>query len=94
MNWKHISYSVSIGIAVTALSFVLYNQSCALLIWPGIFMELMINSLMLFIIHSDDWYSLPSGAYLALNTTFYSFVVLIIQLVITRLRLLQLPPRA
>lgn len=67
MNWKYVGYSLSIGIAVTVLSLLLYKQGGALFIWPGIFMELVINGLMLFIIHSDDWYSLPSGAYLVLN---------------------------
>ena len=92
MNWKYVSYSVSIGIAITALSFLLYKQGGALFLAPGFFMEVMINALMLFIIHSDDWYSLPSGAYLVLNTAFYSLVVFIILLVITRLGLLQRRP--
>ena len=93
MNWKYVSYSVSIGIAVTALSFLLYKQGGALFLWPGFLMELMINALMLLIIHSDDWYSLPSGAYLFLNTAFYSFVVFITLVVITRLGFFQRPPK-
>ena len=94
MNWKHVSYSVSIGIAVTALSFLLYKQGGALFLWPGFFMEVMINGLMLVVIPSDDWYSLPSGAYLVFNTAFYSFVVFIILLVLTYLGLLKRQPNA
>ena len=92
MNWKYVSYSVSVGIVITALSCLLYKEGGALFLWPGMFMELTINVLMLFIIHSEDWYSLPSGAYLILNTAFYSFVVLIILLVSTRLGFLQRRP--
>jgi hypothetical protein len=88
MKWKYVSYSVSTGIAVTALSFLLYGQGGALFLWPGMLVELMINGVMLFIIHSEDWYSLPSGAYLIFNTAFYSFIVFIILLLLTRLRLL------
>ena len=84
MNWKNVSYSVAIGIVVTALSFLLYEEGGALFLWPGFFMNAMINGLMLLIIHSDDWYSLPAGAYLVLNTAFYSFVAFIVLLVITR----------
>ncbi len=93
MNWKYVSYSVSIGIAVTAISFLLYTAGGALFLSPGMLVELMINGLMLLIIHSEDWYSLPSGTYLFLNTAFYSFVVFIILVVITSLRSLQRPPQ-
>lgn len=93
MNWKYVSYSVPIGIAVTALSFLLYKQGGALFLWPGMFVALVINGLMPLIIHSDDWYSLPSGAYLVLNTAFYSFVVFVILLVITCLGLFRRPPK-
>ena len=47
MNWKYVSYSASSGIAVTALSFLMYKQVGALFLWPGFFMEVMINALML-----------------------------------------------
>jgi hypothetical protein len=57
-------------------------------------MELMINGLMLFMIHSDDWYFLPSGAYLILNAAFYSFVLFIILLLIKRIGLLERPRNA
>lgn len=94
MNWRYVSYSVSVGIAVTALSCLLYKEGGALFLWPGMFMELTINVLMLFIIHSEDWYSLPSGSYLFLNTAFYSFVVFIVLSVMRLLGFLQRPPNA
>ena len=86
MNWKYVSYSVSIGIAVTMLSSTLYKQGGELFLWPGMFMELLVNGLMLFIIQSDHYYSLPSGAYLVLNTAFYSSVMFVILFGVTHLR--------
>ena len=86
MNWKYVSYSVSIGVAVTALSSSLYKQGGEFFLWPGMFMELLVNGLMLFIIQSDDYYSLPSGAYLVLNTALYSSVIFVILFGVSHLR--------
>lgn len=91
MNWKCLSYSVSIGVAITALSYLLYKEGGELFLWPGMFIELVINGLMLFIIQSDDYYSLPSGAYLVLNTVFYSAVIFTVLFTVRRLRSQQRP---
>jgi hypothetical protein len=93
MNWKYVSYSVSVGIVFTALAFLLYKEGGALVLWPGMLVEVMINGLMLLIIYSDDWYSLPSGSYLFFNTVFYSFIVFITLLVITHRGSLQRKPQ-
>lgn len=85
MNWKYVSYSASTGVAVTALSYMLYKEGGELVLWPGIFMELLGNGVMLFLIKSDHFYSLPSGTYLVLNTAFYALVIFITLSVITRL---------
>lgn len=85
MNWKYLSYSVSLGVAITALSSTLYNHGGEFFLWPGMFMELLVTGLMLFIIQSDDYYSLPSGAYLVLNTLIYSLVIFMILFGVTRL---------
>lgn len=85
MNWKYVSYSVSTGVVVTALSYMFYKEGGELVLWPGTFMELVVNGVMLFVIQSDDFYSLPSGTYLVFNTAFYALVIFIILSVIIQL---------
>lgn len=43
MNWKYVSYSASTGVAVTALFYVFYREGRQLVLWPGIFMDVMVN---------------------------------------------------
>ena len=85
MNWKFVSYSVSIGVVITALSQLLYKQGGELVLWPGLFIELMVNSLLLFVSQSDHFNSLPSEADVFLNAVFYSAVIFMIFLAVTRL---------
>jgi hypothetical protein len=85
MSWKLASYAVSVGVVVTALSHLLYKQGGELVLWPGIFIELMVNSLLLFVSESDNFYSLPSGTDSLINAVFYSAVIFMILFAITRL---------
>lgn len=85
MNWKFVSYSVSAGVLTTALSHLLYKQGGELVLWPGIVIELMVNSLLLFVSPSDRFYSFPSGMDLLINAVFYSALIFMILSVVTRL---------
>ncbi|HEU4509709.1 MAG TPA: hypothetical protein VFR78_15820 [Pyrinomonadaceae bacterium] len=85
MNWKLASYSVSIGIVVTALAHLLYKQGGELVLWPGIFVKLMCNSLLLFLTDSDNFYSVPSGTDSLINAVFYSAVIFILLFAVRRL---------
>ncbi len=85
MNWKFVSYSVSTGVVVTALSHLLYKQGGELVLWPGIFIELMVNILLLFVSESDNFYSLPSRTDSLINSVFYSAVIFVILSATTRL---------
>lgn len=85
MNWKLVSYSISAGVVVTALSHLLYQQGGELVLWPGMFIELMVNILLLLVSESDDFYSVPSGTDSLINAVFYSAVIFAILSATTRL---------
>ena len=63
---------------VTALSHLLYKQGGELVLWPGIFIELMVNSLLLFVSEFDNFYSVPAGTDSLINAVFYSAVIFMI----------------
>jgi hypothetical protein len=85
MNWKLVSYSGSVGVAVTALSHLLYKQGGELVLWPGMFIELIVNILLLLVSESDNFYSVPSGTDSLINAVFYSAAIFVILSATTRL---------
>lgn len=92
MNWKYVSYAVSISVVITALANMLFKEGGELVLWPGLFMELMLTGLILFLNQSEELYGFPSGTYLLLNAAFYALIIFIILSVITRVRNPQRPP--
>lgn len=80
MNWKHVNYSVSMGLILTAVSFALFKHGGELFLWPGIFVEVLVNGLILLVIPSENFFGLPSGAYLVCNAAFYSLFIFLMLL--------------
>ena len=64
MIWKQLSFSICVATVVASVSYVLLNQGGEFVLWPGFFVQVMFNGLLLAIPSGDDFYKLPSGAYL------------------------------
>jgi hypothetical protein len=75
MNWSRLTYSVCIAILITAISYVQYGRGGEFVLRPGIVSQVMFNGLLLAVPSGDVFYSLPSGAYLIFNVTFYASIV-------------------
>ena len=84
MNWRYLSYSVAVGVSITALSRIMFKQGGEFVLWPGIFIQVLANGLTVIVMPKDSDFLLPSSTYLVLNTAFYSLIVFILLLLIVR----------
>ena len=60
-----------------------YYEGNRLLVLPGMFLQLMLDGLLLAIPTGDDYYSLPAHAFLFLSAAFYVSIVFILFLMIS-----------
>ncbi len=73
---RRLICSVLAAAVITAISYASLQWGGEYLLWPGLFLQVMFNGLLLLAIPTgDDYYTLPSGAYLAFNVIFYGVVV-------------------
>ena len=79
-------FAISVAIVITAVSHVLHNSGGEFVLWPGIAAEVMFNGILLAIPSGDDYYSLPSQAYLLLNVTFYTLIIFAAIFLVTQIR--------
>lgn len=87
MSRRWINYSILAAIVITAISYAMFRQGGEYLLWPGLFVQVMFNGLLLLAIPTgDDYYTLPSEAYLAFSVVFYSFIVFIALFLFSRIR--------
>jgi hypothetical protein len=71
-----LSYSIFLAVVISAISYVLYDRGGELVLWPGLLTQVVLNGVLLLAIPSgDDYYSLPSRAYLVFNVTFYASII-------------------
>ena len=65
---------------------MLYDSGGELVLWPGVITEVMFNGILLAIPSGDDFYTLPSQAYLLFNVIFYALIIFAFLLLVMRLR--------
>ena len=78
MNWKRLSYSLSIAIVITAVAYVLADAGGRVLLMPGVIGGLVVYGALMIV--SDEFiFAWRTSAALLVDTAFYtglSYVVL------------------
>ena len=86
MFGRRLTNSILTAIVITAISYAMFHEGGEYFLWPGLFVQVMLNGLLLLAIPTgDDYYTLPSGAYLAFSVIFYSFIVFIALFLFSRI---------
>ena len=86
-NWRLWSYSISLATITTAASFFFYSSGGEFVVLPGMMMELITNGfLLLFVRTGDDFFTVPSGAFLVFNVIFYACTFYVVVAVTRKLR--------
>jgi hypothetical protein len=84
--WRRLSYSICLAIAITSVSYILYDRGGEFVLWPGLFGEGMCNGILLAIPSGDVFYRLPSVSYLVFNIMFYALIIFAVIFLIGRVR--------
>ena len=78
-NWALWSYSITLAIVITAVSFTFYSSGGEFLLLPGLMIELLTNGVLLLLVPTgDDYLTLPPGSFLVFNVIFYAAMLLVI----------------
>jgi len=71
MNWKRLSYSLSIAIVITAVAYVLADVGGRVLLMPGLIGGLVVHGALM-IVSNEFIFSWRTSAALLVNTAFYT----------------------
>jgi len=74
--WKRLSYSVSLALLVTALSYLFYSWGGALFAYPGKFIDVCFNFLVFFVAEEQFPNRINLRAFF--NIAFYSVIIFIL----------------
>ena len=67
--------SIVVSAIVVAISFWDYYEGSGILFLPGMYIQIMLNGILLGIPTGDHYYSLPAEAFFFFSTTFYLSLV-------------------
>ena len=79
-------FAISVAIVITAVSHILHDSGGEFVLWPALAAEVMFNGILLAIPSGDDYYSLPSRAYMVFNLSFYTLIIFATIFLVTRPR--------
>jgi len=74
MNWKRLSYSLSIAIVITAVAYVLGGVVGGVLLMPGVIAGLVVHAALMIVSH-EFIFAWPTSAALLVNTMFYTGLI-------------------
>ncbi|HEU4431984.1 MAG TPA: hypothetical protein VFR51_01220 [Pyrinomonadaceae bacterium] len=74
MNWKRVSYSLSIAIVITAVAYVVSGVVGGVLLMPGVIAGLVVHGALM-IVADEFIFAWPTSAALLVNTMFYTGLI-------------------
>ena len=74
MNWKRLSYSLSIAIVITAVAYVLADVGGRVFLMPGVIAGLLVHGALMMVSH-EFIFAWRTSAALLVNTAFYTGLI-------------------
>jgi hypothetical protein len=82
MILRRLSYSICLGIVLTLISYLQPDRGGDLVLWPGLFVQVMVNTILLAIPTGDVFLSVPAESYVVFSFIIYTLAIFGVILVI------------